>query len=144
MGCLQKSFFFFLSMSHSFWLAYHPKKNWKETPQNKSFYWKIEIPPPLAYLYSRKEDNFWAKHMGHLCDGIGNILWNTLGIWGTFWELEENTLGTWKTKNKIPTPHFPGPSQEKKKTMSLFGPCSIALLVEQIFYSYICFSQFSS
>ncbi len=88
-----------------------PKTNWKETPQNKSFYCKIVIPLPLAYLYSWKEDNFWAKH---LCAGIGNILWNTLGIWGTFWELDENTLGTWKTKKKIPMPHFPSLSQEKK------------------------------
>ncbi len=52
------------------------------------------VPRPPYNLYQWKLNHgstIWDKNWGV----IGNILWNTLGNWGTFWKLDKNRLGTW-------------------------------------------------
>jgi hypothetical protein len=49
--------------------------------------------PPLHLIYMEVEPG--PNHMRFLKkSAIGNVLENTLGAWGIFWEADGNTLGT--------------------------------------------------
>ncbi len=66
---------------------------------------------PHPHLYNLRiwklthGQRIWDEKWG----AIGNVLWSTLRTWGTFWELDMNTLKThWEqTKNKKFCPSWP-------------------------------------
>jgi len=66
-----------------------------EAPQNRRFYGKMECLPfgPPIWV---KRGEVWAKHMGLKQGVIGN----TLGTYGTYWELQGNCWEQRKNEKK--------------------------------------------
>jgi hypothetical protein len=62
-----------------------------EAPQNKGLILKFRVPPLWPTYITERRRNFGKTY------GIGtmeNMLGNTLGTWGIYWEPDENPLGT--------------------------------------------------
>jgi hypothetical protein len=73
----------------------HGSLNMLPTLQNRSMLCHASLgAPPLYKLYTWKLNHgqkIWDKKWSD----SGNILRNTLTIWGTLWKSDRNTLGTW-------------------------------------------------
>ncbi len=119
--------FFFLSMSHFDW-PITPKKSERRLPKVKVSIGRQRSPLPQPTYTAEKKTTFGQN--------IWDICVLVLGTsCETHWEFEErfgNLMRThWEHKKQKNNPHapLPRPLPREKKTLSLFGPCSIASLL---------------
>jgi hypothetical protein len=104
MECLPSSAFYF--SNEPIWLAHHKEKTKTRTlkaPLNRRFYGKMECLP------------LWPSYIGEKTLGKTyriKVRWYREHPWGTHWEPDGNSLGTWrehvgnKGKMKNSSPHW--------------------------------------